>query len=738
MAPPIIKRFWISLGQNAWLGLMTTAGVIGIAAVIATQPPPTPPRPTFSVVGQLSLRTPPPAFTSTGTQLQQQGKVITREMLLSYNILKNTADKLKLTSDQILIIRDKRLLITFPPTEDNNKEAVSDMIQLELTDPDSAAKAQLILNTLMQEMVDYSRWLNTSQLRSRIEALTQRLTKVQKDLRLAESRFYQYISKQGAGLLAIQDGSLFTGITSSQQQQRDLNLQLQEIDGQIKNLVKQLGLTPEQAYTAVALSADPILGNLRARILNTELELERLKLDLRPEHPTLIKLMKEKKSNEKLLEERAKELIGRQGLKAAPNQLAQIRQDSSLDPRRQQLASQLLVLQTQRAGLVQQLESVVKTEQELRQQYERFPDQQLTQARLVQAVEFQRVVYQNILTALADAQSAEAETTGSLAIALPATVQPLSERQRRAYSPTWILVGGIVLGILAGLGIILLLALLDDRLHTPEEIRTVLAERDVMLLGQLPILPKRLVNNQEVPALVSEELDSVYLAFYERLRSNLRYRVSDSPRVILVTSVSEQEGKSLTAYNLAIAAANADKRTLLIEADLRTTSKANWLEIDLPIGVQKDPLQYYANTSESIYLVPSILNLYILPSPGPLRQPVALLESSEMQLLLKDIRGRFDFVIIDTPPLSHCNDALLLEPASDGLLMVTRPGYTRSSLFREAIDQFIEAEIPVLGAVINGVEDLFVLSLNHLREESTFKTAQNSEDQATITEKIQV
>jgi capsular exopolysaccharide synthesis family protein len=402
------------------------------------------------------------------------------------------------------------------------------------------------------------------------------------------------------------------------------------------------------------------------------------------------------------------------------------------------LASQLLVLQTQRAGIVQQLQSVVKTEQELRQQYEKFPDQQLTQARLVQAVEFQRVVYQNILTALADAQSAEAETTGSLAIALPATVQPLSERQRRVYSPTWILVGGIVLGILAGLGIILLLALLDDRLHTPEEIRTALAERDVMLLGQLPVLPKRLLHNQEVPALVSEELDSVYLAFYERLRSNLRYRVSDSPRVILVTSVSEQEGKSLTAYNLAIAAANADKRTLLIEADLRTSSKADWLEIDVPVGVQKDPLQYYANSSESIYLVPSILNLYILPSPGPLRQPVALLESSEMQLLLKDIRGRFDFVIIDTPPLSHCNDALLLEPASDGLLMVTRPGYTRSSLFREAIDQFIEAEIPVLGAVINGVEDLFVLSLNHLREESAFKAEQNSEDQATIIEKIEV
>ena len=61
---------------------------------------------------------------------------------------------------------------------------------------------------------------------------------------------------------------------------------------------------------------------------------------------------------------------------------------------------------------------------------------------------------------------------------------------------------------------------------------------------------------------------------------------------------------------------------------------------------------------------------------------------------------------VDISSLSRCNDALLIEPLTDGIVLVTRPGITRSSLLKEATNQFIEAEIPVLGAVINGVENL--------------------------------
>ncbi|MGH2414261.1 MAG: tyrosine-protein kinase family protein, partial [Microcystaceae cyanobacterium] len=152
--------------------------------------------------------------------------------------------------------------------------------------------------------------------------------------------------------------------------------------------------------------------------------------------------------------------------------------------------------------------------------------------------------------------------------------------------------------------------------------------------------------------------------------------------------------------------AQAGKRTLLVEADLRSPSLAHWLDITPDPEASIEPLRYYASRSEVISLVPAIENLYILQSPGPLRQTAAIIESSELQLLLKDVRGRFDMVIVDTPSLSRCNDALLIEPLTDGIVLVTRPGITRSSMLSEALAQLSESEVPILGAVINGVEGL--------------------------------
>lgn len=705
MAPPIVKRFLISFDQNKWLGLLTVLLSLGIAGVVAMQPPPPPPRPTYKALGQLSFRTPPPTFTSTGTALQQQGRSVSRDVLLSPQVLQKVAQKLRLNVDQILEIRDKRLAIQFPnEATERGQSASPNVITLEYTDPESPTRATLILETLMNEMIEYSRWLNTSQLRGRIEALNIRLGQVQKDLTQAEERFYRYISREGSDLLAVQDGSLFSAITSSQQRQRSIQLSLQEIEGQIDSLSDQLRLNADQAYTSVALSADPIIASIRANILSNEQQLERLEKDLRPEHPTLIQLRKQQEVNETLLQNRAAELINRDDILSTLTP-QQIRKDSNLDPTRQQLANQLVSLKTQRDGLIRQLDSVVKTERDLRQQYERFPDKQLQQARLVQAVEFQRVIYQNILTALVDAQSAEAETVSSLTVAQAPVVPPAQPYQQQRINRLLILGAGAGIGVVAGAGVILLLALIDDRLHTPEEIRDLLANREVLLLGQLPFIP---LEDENSPLLVSENSVYTYLPFYERFRSNIRRLAPESSKVILVTSVTDEEGKSISAYNLAIASAHAGKRTLLVEADLRSSSKAYLLGILPEPEASIEPLRYYAARSDSIELVPIVENLYILPSPGPQRQAAAIVESNELQLLLKDVRGRFDMVIVDTPALSKSNDALLLEPLTDGIVLVARPGVTRSSLLGEAIDQFTEAEIPVLGAAINYVENLVV------------------------------
>lgn len=700
MAPPIVKRFAISFRQNYWLGGLTMLAGFGISGIIAMQPPPPPPAPTYRAVGQLTFSEAPPAFTTTGNQLQAegQGRAISPSILLSRRVLQNVQEKLQLEDKEIRKIREDRLKVEVPE-RDRSGQASSSVITLEYTDQESPTRATLILETFMEAMEEHSRWLNTSELRSRIEALSKRLAQVKQDLTAAENRFYRYVSQQGSDLLAIQDGSLFSGITNSQQRQRELQLVLQEIDGRINSLIEQLGLTPEQAYTSVALSADPLLANLRAEILGIERQLERQQIDLRPEHPTIVQLEKQKKVSESLFQQRAQELMGARDL--APIPISQIRQDSSLDPSRQQLATQLLNLQTQRAGLSQQLQSVTRTEQQLREQYEKFPDKQLQQAKLVQEVEFQRIVYQNILTALVDAQAAEAETVGSLSVATPAQYQQSTPTQPKEKNRLLILLAGGGIGLVGGLGLILLLALLDDRLHTPEEIRESLVDREVPLLGQLPFIYSAFFRENQSPVVDGESPD---LSFYERFRSNLRRLGADASKIVMITSIANQEGKSTTAYNLAIASAHAGKRTLLVEADLRAPSHAEWLDVLPDPEASIEPLRYYGNRSEAINLVPGVANLYVLPSPGPQKQAAAIIESSELQMLLKDARGRFDMVIIDTPSLSRCNDALLLEPLTDGLVLVTRPGLTRSSLLNEAIDQLSDAEVVVLGAVINGVD----------------------------------
>ena len=700
MALPIVKRFLISLDQNKFVGIFVFLVCLGGSAIFALLPDPEKPPTFYRAVGQLAYRVPPPAFTSTGTQLQEQGRAIDRDLLLSPRVLINTAKKLQFNQEQLVKIRDQDLKITFPgEAEGKNNSDQPQEILLELT-ADSRAKAELILETLMKEMVEYSRWLNTSQLRARIEALGVRLNEVQKDLTRAEEKFYRYISTQGSDLLAIQDGSLFAAITSSQQQQREIRLGLQGIQGQIDSLSKQLDLTPDQAYTSSALSADPIIASIRAQILDTEAQLERLEKDLRPEHPAVVKLRKQQEVNESLLQKRAAEVIGKDGvLTSLPSN--RIRQQSNLDAARQQLAGQLVALQTQREGLMKQLESLVTQEQQLRSQYEKFPDKQLQQARLTQAVAFQRGIYENILNALVDAQAAEAETVGSLTVAQPPVAEPIEQVFNRK-NRLLILLAGAGLGTLAGLGVILLLAVIDDRLHSPQELREALVSQDILLLGQLPIV--RNLEGEEIDPILADA-NANYLPYYERLRSTLRLvGGSEKVKVVVVTSITGGEGKTATAYNLAIAAALAGRRTLLVEGDLRSPSKSEEIGVTPDPNSFREPLLYYGAKSKSIRLAPNIENLSILPSPGPQKQAAAIIESSELQLILKDSRGRFDLVIVDTPSLSSCNDALLLEELADGIILVTRQGITRSSLLSEATDQLTEAEVKILGAVINYVD----------------------------------
>jgi len=692
MTPPIVKRYLIAFEKYKWIGLASFGLVVVGSTVVAMQPDPPP---SYIASAALTYSGPPVSFSATGSEIQQQGKELNEEVLLSNQIIAAVAEKVNLKPKQL----GASIVLSLPKKNPRTGDFETTTFELKYVDSDPK-RAIEVLAELMQSMVKLSSDINTGRLQAIIQKINERLPQAKRELQIAEKRLEQYDRIERTAILAAENGSLLAAVTASQNLQRQIQLTISGVDGQIRSLQNKLGLTVGQAYVSSALSADPIIGNLRSQIYQSESQIALLRKDLRLEHPTMIQLLRQKQAAEELLQQRAAEVLGGNGM-AAPLQgnIAGIRTQSSLDPARQQLANQMVSLQTQRETLQQQLAQEIQQEARLRREYSLIPNKQLERSRLEQEVGLKKAIYDQMQAKLTDAKTAEAETTSSLSIARRPTVTPDIKPPKSV--PITLAVGG-VLGVLVGGGVIFLLGSLEGTFKTREDIRESLKQREVALLGELPLMLVDDLDREAVPVVLSPE--SPYLEFYEKFRSNLRRIGGKTLKVVLITSTSSLEGKTASAYNLGIASARAGKRTLIIETDLRSPSRCTSLKVIPDPDATIEPLRYYADLSECIRLVPDVENLYILPSPGPVRQSAAILESSEMRRLMDDVRERFDLVILDTSPLSLSNDPLLIQPYSDGMVLVARPHYTEENMLGEAIDQLVESELGLLGAIINGAD----------------------------------
>lgn len=690
MTPPIIKRYLIAFDRHKWAGITGFAVVLGLSGVAAIQPE----EPVSYVSeGIMVYVEPPVTFSSTVATLQEQGQALNEARLLSDSVVEFVSQQLEAQEISIPPERIRRNA----EVKVDNENVLQVTVSYQNNDPE---QANLITELLMEAMADQSRAFNTVQLNRITENLNSLLPQVEQDLRRAEQRLENYVREEGPVLQAAQDGTLVESITSSQGQQRVIELNIEGLDAQISNLQERLGLTPDQAYASAAMSADPIIANLRSQLYFTESQLAVLGQSLRPQHPDMIALAEQQRAYEELLRQRVQEVIGGNDIAAPLQDTAQIRERSSLDPARQALANRLVELQAERETQQQLLEAQIQLEQELRQEYEQLPNKQLEQARLAQEAALKRAFFDEIQARLEDVTLAEKETVGSLVEAQPPQVSTGEEQTR---NPVVILLVGGFVGILVGGGLVVLLDSLDATFHTLPDLQNALRQQEIPMLGLLPKVP-RSPSSGSIP--IVSTVDSPYLDFFERFRSNLRRaNGTNPPRMVLITSTVAGEGKTFSAYNLAIASALAGKRTLLVETDLRSPSQAHLLNAAPDPEYENEPLRYYSDSSSAIRLVPDIENLYILPCPGPQRQAAAVLESTEMSRILEDVRVRFDFVILDSPALSRHNDALLLEPFTDGMIVVTRPGYTEEGLITEVAEQFMDSDdIQFLGAVINGAD----------------------------------
>ncbi len=188
---------------------------------------------------------------------------------------------------------------------------------------------------------------------------------------------------------------------------------------------------------------------------------------------------------------------------------------------------------------------------------------------------------------------------------------------------------------------------------------------------------------------------------YKLLRTNLDFTLpqDESCSVIGITSSIRGEGKSTTAINLAYVIAEKGKRVLLIDGDLRIPSIAKKLGIHSKPGLTN---LLMGNGAQLRDFQSSLIDtLYVIPSGEIPPNPSELLGSPRMQTILDDLKGNFDYIIIDLPPINIVSDALSVAPFITGMVLVIRENYTEKKELENCYRQMDISNIKVLGCVLN-------------------------------------
>jgi non-specific protein-tyrosine kinase len=188
---------------------------------------------------------------------------------------------------------------------------------------------------------------------------------------------------------------------------------------------------------------------------------------------------------------------------------------------------------------------------------------------------------------------------------------------------------------------------------------------------------------------------------YRTLRTNLYFSSLDAAlETLVVTSAAPGDGKSTTLSNLAVTLAQGEKRTILVDADLRQPALHGFFGAENTQGLTTMAVEDDA-LSKPPLLETTVANLKLLPS-GPLPpNPAEILGSRRMEDIIAALKERADIVLFDAPPIIAVTDAAVLSTKVDGVLLVVRAGKTRREHALRARELLDRVNVRLVGAVLS-------------------------------------
>lgn len=515
-------------------------------------------------------------------------------------------------------------------------------------DPKEAA---LWANTVGEVYIEQSLNSRVESARKAYEWLQERLAVTQKSMREAQDRLFKSYQSQD---LFVPEGSV-SAVTSSITKLGD---DLVEVQGRriareaALKQIEQARASKQSLDTVPQVAADTLALSLSGQLATLQLERSRLKEKFKDAHPEVQKVQAQIEQLQKARDERARQIVG--GLEAELGQL------------RKQESEIRAAIDTQKAQASRDSRKGAELEA------------------LRKESESSKNLYEVLLQKLNETDIAASIRNNNVTMVERAVPPHSPVRPQKVRIALMALAAGLILGV----GLVLVRDWFDNTIKDPEEIERYL---HLDLLAAVPRFG---------------EADRHFATeAYQSLRTALIFaRREDAGQVVLITGTAPQEGKTTTLVNLAQLLASSGEPTVVIDCDLRRAQLHGRLGLRREPGLTDHFVQHLP--LDSLLRPAGGANLFALPAGALPPNPPALLARKGMTELLDELRGRFAWVLVDSPPLASVTDALLLARQADTTVFVVQHNKIDKRLVKRSVAALKKAGAHVLGVVLNAVPEV--------------------------------
>jgi uncharacterized protein involved in exopolysaccharide biosynthesis/Mrp family chromosome partitioning ATPase len=608
-----------------------------------------------------SLRNADPGFSSEVNPLKVQASILTSDALLE-RVLGSDPEKSKFSR----LANYKRLFKASPQEQ-------STIVSLAVSGS-TPELARQRTNTLLEVYQQRLNELRQADSTSRKQFSQKELNQARERLSQAQIALARF--KQSTGLVnsEAQTQGIVTAINNLTTVQAQVLAQAQASENRIRVLSTRLSLTPNQAIRSLGLGENQNYQFVRSKLAEVDAQLVKLRATFTDNHPTVQKLLSERDE----LQRKLQDYIAQSAAGTRVDTTVATGTDG-----RATLIQQMVLAESEATGQQRQAEQLQKEIAKLNAALKSLPASQAQLLELQRQVDVAEGVYKGLVAQVQQNNINAFDTYPNVQVLDPAKVDSKPSGPKRSIT--------VLSGLMASLiGSIALVLFLESRnpLLSPKDLQSI----------KFPIVVRipRLRNSG-----LSWQVGTETEVEFQRLASAISLQPLNDRR-LLITSAIMGEGKTTVTLGLARALADLGFRVLLVDGDFRKAE----LSRRLGYGREResaDAVRLANEVQQPISVEPSLDLLPTLPKQGKIVELVRR-GRFEQSLAVAESADNYDYVLVDSAPVSLTSETALMANVVPNVLFVVRPGTSYSNSVNESLDQLDQHRAKILGLVINGVE----------------------------------